>query len=103
MAYIIFDEYPFLITESKYYTSNESVGFLIHNVELIECHRIIVSIIIEKDGTISNKKIVVPSKNDLCNFEALKIVDLMKKWQPGKVSGKNVRSKHTLILNFKSS
>lgn len=61
--------------------------------------RVIVKMIIEKDGTVSNATIVKSVDKDLDN-EALRLVKIMPRWQPGKVSGVAVRSYYSLPLSF---
>ncbi len=58
-----------------------------------------VSFIVEKDGTISNVKIVRGADKDL-NAEALRVVKSMPKWVPGKQRGKAVRVQYTLPIEF---
>jgi protein TonB len=62
--------------------------------------RVTVSIIIEKDGSISNAEVVRGIDPSL-DKEAIRVVYAMPKWNPGKQNGKIVRSKYTLPVNFK--
>jgi protein TonB len=55
---------------------------------------------VEKDGTITQAE-VKRSPNDLLSEEALRVVKLMPKWEPGKVGGKPVRSVFNLPVMFK--
>jgi TonB family protein len=62
--------------------------------------KVIVQCIIEKDGSISDAKIL----RDIgagCGKEALRLVQLMPKWTPGKQNGRVVRVKYTLPVGFK--
>jgi len=62
--------------------------------------RVVVSFIIEKDGTLSDIK-VVRSVNPSLDEEALRVVRNMPNWVPGKQSGKGVRVKFNVPINFK--
>ncbi len=61
--------------------------------------RVLVTFIVEKDGSVSNVetvKSVFPSLDE----EAVRIVKGMPNWKPGKQSGKVVRVKYTLPVSF---
>lgn len=62
--------------------------------------RVFVSFIIEKDGSVSNLTIA-KGAHELLDQEALRIVGLMPKWEPGKDKGKLVRCRYTLPISFK--
>ena len=61
--------------------------------------RVVVSFMIERDGSITNAK-VVRSLHPLFDKEALRIVGLMPKWIPGMVKGESVRVKYNLPIKF---
>ena len=64
--------------------------------------RVIVKFVIDKDGSISDATIlrsVYPS----IDAEALRVVNAMPKWNPGKVKGEPVKVKYTLPLTFSLS
>lgn len=64
--------------------------------------RVIVKFVIDKDGSISDATIlrsVYPS----IDAEALRVVNAMPKWNPGKVKGEPVKVKFTLPLSFSLS
>lgn len=61
--------------------------------------RVFVQFVVEKDGTITQAE-VKRSPNDLLSEEALRVVKLMPKWEPGKVGGKPVRSVFNLPVFF---
>ena len=61
--------------------------------------RVIVQMIIEKDGSITNTK-VVRGVNPLLDEEALRVVSAMPKWIPGKQRGQAVRVQYTLPIMF---
>ena len=61
--------------------------------------RVIVQCIIEKDGTVSNIK-VARSVNEELDKEAMRVIEAMPKWTPGKMKGEPVRCKYTLPITF---
>lgn len=62
--------------------------------------RVVVSFTIEKDGSITDAK-VVKSVSEGADMEALRLVNNMPKWKPGKQLGKAVSTKYTLPIEFK--
>lgn len=62
--------------------------------------KVFVSFVVEKDGSVSEAKVVKSVCASLDN-EALRVVNAMPKWTPGKMDGKNVRVKYTLPFTFK--
>jgi TonB family protein len=61
--------------------------------------RVIATFVVEKDGSISNAK-VVKSVDPLLDAEALRVIDAMPNWKPGMQNGKVVRVKYTVPLSF---
>lgn len=61
--------------------------------------RVIIEFIVEKDGTISNAK-VIKSVNPSLDERALRIVKSMPKWNPGKQNGKPVRVRFRMPVVF---
>jgi TonB family protein len=61
-----------------------------------------VGVIIEKDGTLSNYKIVYGASPSL-DAEALRVTKLMPAWEPGKENGKPVRFRYMIPYEFLSS
>ena len=61
--------------------------------------RVIVSFIVEKDGSLSNVK-VMRSLGSGCDEEAVRVINSMPKWKPGKNSGKEVRTKMLVPITF---
>jgi TonB family protein len=61
--------------------------------------RVIISLIVEKDGSISNAKVEHGVSEEL-DSEALRLVNSCPKWKPGTLKGKPVRVQRTLPLNF---
>ncbi len=98
---VIIEEYPsFPGGEEALY------DFINKNLQYPEAAReanitgtVVVSFVIEKDGTISKVRII----RDLgygCGEEAVRVVKMMPKWNPGKQGGIIVRSEFVLPVKF---
>jgi len=62
---------------------------------------VIFQLIIEEDGTFSNIKSYVDKKYDFGFFdEAIRVINLMPKWIPGQINGKNVRTQWVIPVQF---
>ena len=64
--------------------------------------RVLVQFIIEKDGSVTNVK-VIKKVNDAIDAEAVRVVKAMPKWKPGKQNGREVRVKYTIPVIFRLS
>lgn len=62
--------------------------------------RVVISFVVEKDGSISDAK-VVRGIGGGCDEEALRVVNAMPKWTPGKMRGEVVRVNFNLPITFK--
>ena len=62
--------------------------------------RVLVSFIVEKDGSIADVK-VVKGIGGGCDEEAVRVVKAMPKWKPGKDKGKPVRVSYMMPFTFK--
>ena len=62
--------------------------------------RVLVSFVVEKDGSI-NETEVVKGIGGGCDEEAVRVVKAMPKWKPGKEKGKAVRVSFMLPIVFK--
>lgn len=62
--------------------------------------RVIVTFIVEKDGSISNAKVVKVVDPSL-DKEAIRLVESMPNWIPGKQNGEPVRVKYTVPVTFR--
>jgi TonB family protein len=105
------------------YLSN-NVKYPVEAQEKGEQGRVIVGFVVEKDGTISNAKVVksnsyvleqvskdggVVTKLEKTEYsagpaleaEALRVAQSMPKWTPGKLNGKAVRVKYNLPVSFR--
>lgn len=62
--------------------------------------RVFIQFVIEKDGSVSNVK-VMKGIGGGCDEEAVRVVKSMPKWKPGKQKGKPVRVNYILPVSFK--
>lgn len=62
--------------------------------------RVLVSFVIEKDGSIGDVK-VVKGIGGGCDEEAVRVVNAMPKWKPGMDNGKPVRVSYMMPIVFK--
>ena len=62
--------------------------------------RVIVQFIVEKDGSITNAKVVRGIHPSL-DAEALRVTSIMPKWKPGKQKGETVSVRFTIPISFK--
>ena len=62
--------------------------------------RVICQFVVNKDGSIVDVE-VVRSVDPSLDKEAIRVIQSMPKWSPGKQRGKPVRVKYTLPVNFK--
>jgi protein TonB len=62
--------------------------------------RVVLSFILEKDGSLSDV-VIVRDIGGGCGAEAVRLVLSMPKWSPGKQSGLVKRVKYTLPVTFK--
>jgi protein TonB len=61
--------------------------------------RVIATFVVETDGSISNVEVAKPAFPSL-DAEAVRVLTAMPKWVPGMQSGKAVRVKYTVPINF---
>lgn len=96
-----------IVEEQPHFPGGQTAleAYLKENVRLPdeECvyGRVIVTFNIEKDGTISDAK-VTKSLSPACDKEALRLVNAMPKWHPGKQLGKAHVTKYTIPVDFKA-
>ncbi len=64
--------------------------------------RVVVTFVVEADGSISETK-VVKSVDPSLDEEAIRVVKLLPKWNPAMLNGKPVRSKYSLPITFRLS
>ena len=62
--------------------------------------RVFVSFIVEKDGSLSNIK-VLRDIGGGCGEEAIRVMKLMPKWTPAKVGNKLVRQQYYMPIEFR--
>ena len=61
--------------------------------------RVIVQVIIDKDGSVT-EPVILRHVNPELDKEALRIISLMPKWKPGTQHGKAVKVKYTFPITF---
>ena len=94
-------EYPGGIQEMMKFLS-ENVKYPVAAMKTGVQGRVVVQFIVEKDGTVTSGK-VMRSVNEELDAEALRVVNAMPKWTPGKQKGQAVRVKYTLPISFRLS
>lgn len=62
--------------------------------------KVVVTFIVNKDGTIANPKVQKPV-NRYLDGEALRVVRMMPKWKPGMIDKKTCRTMFAIPINFK--
>ena len=62
--------------------------------------RVLVSFVVEKNGSISDVKVVKGIGNG-CDEEAVRVIKAMPKWKPGMQNGKKVRVSFAIPISFK--
>ncbi len=76
----------------------------IHYPEFAEEHniqgRVVVSFVVEPDGSIGNIETVYEA-HPLLDAESMRVVSIMPRWNPGRQNGKPVRVKYNLPVTFK--
>ena len=63
--------------------------------------RVICQFVVEKDGKVTDIKVVRSSGDESLDKEAVRLINSMPKWKPGKQRGKPVRVKYTIPINFR--
>ena len=104
------DDEIFVIVETKPEFPGgdaELMKFLFENLKYPSAARrmgiegkVFVTMVVEKDGTITNPE-VMRGFDTSCDNEALRVMNLMPKWIPGKQRGKPVRVKVSFPISFK--
>ena len=77
----------------------ENIKYPADAVEAKASGRVVTRFVVNEDGSLSNVEIVRGIHQSL-DAEALRVVEAMPKWTPGKVSGKAVKVKFTLPISF---
>ena len=99
------DQNPILISDSKFIELENIQEFinanLIYPDTELDCQgKVFISIIIEKDGTVGFKKF----DRHLCtpyDEKSMELVDLMKRWIPGKMNGISVRTRIKIPITWR--
>lgn len=98
----VVEEYPVLLAKDREYDKNELDKFIKRQIQLPnkgkECDKkAFFKILVEKDGSAS-WKVIINDLSPACSKEAIRILNLMKKWKPGKINNKIVRTE--FIVRF---
>jgi TonB family protein len=62
--------------------------------------RCILNFVVEKDGSLSEIKVLRSSGNEKLDEESIRLVKTMPRWNPGKQNGENARCRFTLDIPF---
>jgi len=91
----------------QYKSGEESLYFRLEHIHYIFADRmkniqgkVLVSFVVEKDGTVSNVKMVhglTPEQDK----EVIRVVTNLRKWKPGMQDGKPVRVQLSIPIDFK--
>jgi protein TonB len=60
-----------------------------------------VQFIVDENGNVTNAKLLGADLGDGLSDEAVRVISKMPKWEPGKVKGKNVKTRLTLPVTYK--
>lgn len=82
----------------KWLTRN--IKYPIADQQQKEGGKVVVQFIVNKNGTISDVKIIQSFDTD-CDREVMRVMTLMPKWKPGTEKGKPVRTKYVIPIVFK--
>ena len=63
--------------------------------------RVFVRFVVNADGSVQNVHVIKSSGDKYLDEEAIRVVEAMPKWQPGKQAGRAVRCWFTLPVNFR--
>lgn len=93
-------EYPGGQTELMKYLA-QTVRYPVKAQELGIQGKVILSFVVNTDGSIDDEIKVLRSVNTVLDNEAIRVVKGMPKWTPGMQRGKHVRVNYTLPINFR--
>ncbi|MBR5956166.1 MAG: energy transducer TonB, partial [Bacteroidales bacterium] len=77
---------------------------IVYPEEAIQNHvegRVLIGFTIEKDGKLTNIKVLRSSNNSLLDKEALRVVSTSPQWTPGKQRDRTVRVNYTFPVIFR--
>ena len=77
----------------------KNVNYQLYNIGGSIFGRVVVEFIVEKDGSISNAK-VIRSIDPLLDAEALRLINTSSQWTPAKIQGVPVKVKCILPVDF---
>ena len=79
---------------------NKNVRYPQTAIEMNEQGRVFLQFVVEKDGSITNIKVVRGVSSEI-DKEALRVIQKMPKWTPGVSAGKPIRCRARLPINFR--
>ena len=85
--------------EALYEYLNDNIRYPIVALESGISGRVYVQFVVEKDGSVSDVK-VLRGIGGGCDEEAIRVVEKMPKWNPGKQRGRAVRVLYMVPINF---
>ena len=80
---------------------NENIVYPVEAAQKGIQGRAICQFVVEKDGSISNVVVIRSSGDRDLDNEAIRVVQSMPQWKPGKQRGVPVRVKYTIPINFR--
>ena len=86
--------------EAMYQFMGDNIKYPVISAEAGSQGQAYVNFTIEKNGTITDVKILGGSADKSCKKEAARVVESMPKWKPGEQRGKRVRVSYTLPVRF---
>src|SRR5579862_8166210 len=85
---------------------NKFIRFLIKNIRYpAESHekniqgKVILTMVVEKDGSLTDIRVIQSVAKDI-DAEAIRVMKLSPKWEPGMQGGKPVRVQHNIPISF---
>jgi len=102
------EPFPFVEQMPNYKSSNDNLmAFISKNIKYPEVAKsagiegkVMVEFVIDKQGKVRNAK-VLKGIGSGCDEEALRVINMMKDWEPGKQAGKPVNVKMVIPIHFK--
>jgi protein TonB len=59
-----------------------------------------IQFVVDENGNVRNARVLGSSLGDGLDEEAVRVISSMPKWEPGKVKGKNVKTRLTLPITY---
>ncbi|GAA3945145.1 TonB family protein [Hymenobacter algoricola] len=88
-----------LVRLNEYLQKNSRYGAQLQRVAPKDAHRVFVRFLIEPDGQLTHVELL-KGTSAAYDEEALRLVQAMPRWTPGRQNGQPVTVEHTLLLSF---